>query len=144
MFGVAGRRRQLCIETRARNALSVLFPDAGGYRPRQNAISPEKPSALAGKAPFARLLGAARTRDQRSQLSRDAGRYLCNYLYWRALEHLRQDGPSVQFIHIPPLNEKARPRSLGKRDTLLLRQLVNAAEAILIALVAASLAASRD
>jgi hypothetical protein len=57
---------------------------------------------------------------------------------------LRQDGPLVQFIHIPPLSGKAGPRSLGKRHTLSLRQLVNAAEAILIALVAASLAASRD
>jgi pyroglutamyl-peptidase len=138
MFGVAGRRRQLSVETRARNALSVLFPDAGGYRPQQSAINPEKPPALAGKAPFARLLGAARTRTRASRLSSDAGRYLCNYLYWRALEHLRQGGPLVQFIHIPPLNEKARPRSPGKRHKLSLRQLVNAAEAILIALVAAS------
>jgi pyroglutamyl-peptidase len=138
MFGVAGRRRQLSVETRARNALSVLFPDAGGYRPQQSAINRGKPLALKGNTPFARLLGAARTRTRASQLSRDAGRYLCNYLYWRALEHLRQDGPLVQFIHIPPLNEKARPRSPGKRHTLSLKQLVNAAEAILIALVAAS------
>ena len=35
MFGVAGRRRQLCIETRARNAVSLLFPDASGHRPRR-------------------------------------------------------------------------------------------------------------
>ncbi len=34
MFGVAGRRRQLCIETRACNAVSLLFPDAAGHRPR--------------------------------------------------------------------------------------------------------------
>jgi pyroglutamyl-peptidase len=144
MFGVAGRRRQLCLETRARNALSVLFPDASGYRPRQSTINPGKPPALTGNAPLERLLGAARTRTRESQLSRDAGRYLCNYLYWRALEHLRQDGPLVQFIHIPPLGGKARSRSPGKRHTPSLRQLVNAAEAILIALVAASLAASRD
>ena len=38
MFGVAGRRRQLCIETRARNAVSLLFPDAGGHRPRHGVI----------------------------------------------------------------------------------------------------------
>lgn len=144
MFGVAGRRRQLCLETRARNALSVLFPDARGYRPQRSAINRGKPPALKGNAPFARLLGAARRRTRASQLSRDAGRYLCNYLYWRALEHLQQNRPLVQFIHIPPLSGKARPRSPKKRHTLSLRQFVNAAEAILIALVAASLAASRD
>ena len=34
IFGLAGRRRQLCIEARARNAVSVLFPDANGHRPQ--------------------------------------------------------------------------------------------------------------
>ena len=38
MFGLAGRRRHLCIETRARNAVSVLFPDASGYRPQRGVI----------------------------------------------------------------------------------------------------------
>jgi pyroglutamyl-peptidase len=138
MFGVAGRRRQLCVETRARNALSVLFPDAGGYRPRNGAINPGELLALAGNAPFARLLGAARTRTKASRLSRDAGRYLCNYLYWCALEHLRPSGPLVQFIHIPPVSNKARPRSRRKPNMPSLGQLVNGAEAILIALAAAS------
>jgi pyroglutamyl-peptidase len=88
MFGVAGRRRQLCIETRARNAVSLLFPDAGGYRPRHGVIKLRGPAALTGNAPFARLAGVAGTR-----LSRDAGRYLCNYVYWRALEHARGTRP---------------------------------------------------
>ncbi len=38
IFGLAGRRRQICIETRARNALSVLFPDASGRRPSRGVI----------------------------------------------------------------------------------------------------------
>ena len=39
IFGLAGRRRELCIETRARNAVSVLFPDASGYRPKSGLIA---------------------------------------------------------------------------------------------------------
>ena len=35
MFGLAARRRQLCIETRARNAVLVLYPDASGHHPRR-------------------------------------------------------------------------------------------------------------
>lgn len=58
MFGLAGRRRHLCIETRARNAISLLFPDASGYRPKRGVIAPGEPAALRGAAPFARLLGA--------------------------------------------------------------------------------------
>ena len=131
MFGVAGRRRQLCIETRARNAVSLLFPDAGGYRPRHGVIKLRGPAALTGNAPFARLAGAAGTR-----LSRDAGCYLCNYVYWRALEHARGTRPLVQFVHIPPVSSKPRRRRPGKPPTL--AQLLKPAEAILIALIAAS------
>ena len=60
MFGLAGRRRHLCIETRARNAVSLLFPDASGFRPQRGVIAPGEPAALRGAAPFARLLGAVR------------------------------------------------------------------------------------
>jgi pyroglutamyl-peptidase len=60
MFGLAARRRQLCVETQARNALSVLFPDTRGYRPGRGVIAPGGPAALRGGAPFARLLAAAR------------------------------------------------------------------------------------
>ena len=134
MFGVAGRRRQLCIETRARNAVSVLFPDASGCRPQHGIIALRGPAALSGNAPFARL---ARRRAERPRLSRDAGRYLCNYAYWRALEHVRGSRPLVQFVHIPPVSAKPRPRRRSSRPPTL-AQLLNAAEALLIALIAAS------
>jgi pyroglutamyl-peptidase len=133
MFGVAGRRRQLCIETRARNAVSLLFPDACGYRPRHGVIKLHGPAALAGNAPLARLAGAA---GPKARLSRDAGRYLCNYVYWRALEQVRGTRPLVQFVHIPPLTVKARLRRSKKPPTL--AQLLKPAEALLIALIAAS------
>jgi pyroglutamyl-peptidase len=138
MFGVAGRRRQLCIETRARNAVSVLFPDASGFRPQQSVIKRGAPAALTGNAPFARLAGAAKTRIAASRLSRDAGRYLCNYVFWRALERTHDGGPLVQFVHIPPASGKPHKGKRGKRRTPSFAQLLNGAEALLIALMAAS------
>ena len=77
MFGLAGRRRHLCIETRARNAVSLLFPDASGFRPQRGVIAPGEPAALCGAAPFARLLGAVRSSAVPARLSRDAGRSTC-------------------------------------------------------------------
>ncbi len=136
MFGVAGRRRQLCVETRARNAVSLLFPDAEGYHVQRGTIARGSTPSLQGNAPFTRLLAAARSTKAPARLSRDAGRYLCNYVYWRALEHVRGGGPIVQFVHIPPVS--AKPRRRGKRHTPTLAQFVIASEAILIALIAAS------
>jgi hypothetical protein len=50
--------------------------------------------------------------------SRNAGTYLCNFLYWRALEAAgRTDGPSmVIFIHLPPIALKALPKRPFKRS----------------------------
>ena len=137
LFGLAGRRTALCIETRARNAVSLLFPDASGHRPREGVIALGAPPSRRGNAPFARLLGAVRTRAVPAQLSRDAGRYLCNYAYWQALQHMRDARPLIAFVHIPPVGFSPRRRT-GKRRRPTLAQLVDAAEALLIALVAAS------
>ena len=128
MFGLAGRRRRLCVETQARNIVSVLHPDAEGYCPTRNVIAAGGASALRGNAPFADLLGAVRASGFPAGLSRDAGRYLCNYAYWRALERTRGGRPLVQFVHIPPVRP-GRPQ-FGR--------LLAAAEALLIALMAAS------
>ena len=132
MFGVAGRRHQLCIETRARNAVSLLFPDADRHRSRHGVIKLRGPTALTGNAPFARLAGATGTR-----LSHDAGRYLCNYVYWRGLEQVRGTRPLVQFVHIPPVSTKPRPRRRSNRRPTP-GQFLKPAEALLIALIAAS------
>jgi len=138
VFGLAGRRHQICIETRARNAVSVLFPDASGRRHSTGIIESGGPDALVGRAPFARLLGATRTGKVPARLSRDAGRYLCNYAYWRALERAPKGWPLVQFVHIPAPGRDAQPRRRSKRRSPSLSQLVGAAERLLIALVAAS------
>jgi pyroglutamyl-peptidase len=137
IFGLAGRRRHVCIETRARNAVSVLLPDASGYRPKSGTIARGAPPSRQGKAPFARLLGAVRAQGVPARMSRDAGRYLCNYVYWQALERMDKASPMVAFVHIPQL--RLMPRRQGKtRHSPSLAQLVAVAESLLITLIAAS------
>jgi len=134
MFGLAARTPHVRIETRARNARSTLFPDVTGYRPDDHEIVPGKPSAR-GPSPFVHLLAASRRSRLRSRLSRDAGRYLCNYVYWRALEASRSGTPLAQFIHIPwvPIVRR-RP---GARKRMSHAALARAGEAILLALLTA-------
>jgi pyroglutamyl-peptidase len=112
-----------------------LFPDVSGYRPQRSVISPGEPAAIGGNAPFANLLGALRGHDIPARLSRDAGRYLCNYAYWRCLHHVSGRRPLVQFVHIPQVNIGSQP---GQRRGLSFPSLLAASEALLIAMVAAS------
>lgn len=139
LFGVATRTKQVRIETCAANARSVLASDVDGHRPPR-AIRIGGPATLAGSAPHRSLVAALRTSGMPAQISRDAGRYLCNFAYWRALElaRLRDGAPLVQFVHVPMVRNPAVPgRSLrGRRLTL--ADLVRAAEALLVALATAA------
>ncbi len=136
LFGVATRTPHLRIETRARNACSVLFADVDGRRPAGRAIRLRAPGALVGRAPHRVLLAAARAQRVPAQLSHSAGGYLCNYAYWRALEAARGGWPLVQFIHVPML--RRAPAPCGRRRRLTEANLLRAGEAILLALVHAA------
>jgi pyroglutamyl-peptidase len=136
MFGLAARTKHVRIETQARNAMSVLFPDAAGFIPGVGAIERHAPARQAGHAPFRRLLAAARGVGAKVALSRDAGRYLCNYAYWRAIEAASKPGGPrlVVFVHVPKV------RSAGRRGNaypamLTVSDLARTGEAIAVAAV---------
>jgi pyroglutamyl-peptidase len=132
MFGLAPRAKTARIETRARNSVSLL-PDAGGIALRRLMIAAGGPAALAMPAPARRLLAAVRAAGVPAKLSRDAGRYLCNYLCWRAAEAAaRPGGPQVAaFVHMPPVRRGPVPRTCMKKRHLSLADLVRAGRAIL-------------
>jgi pyroglutamyl-peptidase len=134
MFGVATRRKQLSIEMRARNALALL-PDASGSVLARSRIALGA-SDLRLPAPHRALLRAARTSRVPAQLSRDAGRYLCNYLCWCGASAVEAGGPKLAaFIHVPQVSRTSRrSRSSGRRLTA--ADLARASESILLALAA--------
>lgn len=138
MFGLAARTPHVRIETRARNRISALFPDASGQIGRRSAIAPGGPTALAARAPVARLAVAACAGNRPVKLSRDAGRYLCNYSYWQALATTAdaERPPLVVFVHVPALRRAALPLARRRRRRVTADDLRAAGEVILLALVA--------
>lgn len=138
MFGLAARTRHVRIETAARNAVSSIFPDARRSKPRAGAITHAAPSRRRGRAPFPALVLAARTAGVAAHPSRDAGRYVCNYLYWRALEAAGSHAACVVFVHIPATRSQPCPRGRIRRTRPALADLVRAGTAILLALTAAA------
>jgi pyroglutamyl-peptidase len=135
MLGLAARRRHVSIEVFARNRMSTWFPDAGGVVPPRGAIAPAAGASMRGRAAFSRLLAAARQARVKTRLSRDAGSYLCNYVYWRALEAAAAPaGPRrVVFVHVPRVGQKFRPRARIRRREFSFDQLFRATDAILAA-----------
>jgi pyroglutamyl-peptidase len=136
MFGLAPRTPQLRIETRARNAVAGMA-DAERRAPSGHAIELQQPAVRTLRVPAHRLLAAARAARVPARLSHDAGKYLCNYLCWRAVEAADQRSPRmVAFVHVPNLRRTARRHA--KRRRLTLDDLVRAGGAMLVALAAAA------
>jgi pyroglutamyl-peptidase len=136
MFGLAPRAKTLRIETRARNVLALL-PDVSGRSLRQSLIVNGGPSELALPAQALHLFSAGRSARIPLVLSRDAGRYLCNYLCWRAAEASGRNGPRItSFIHVPPVARFAR--QAGKWRRLTFNDLLRAGSGFLVAIAAAA------
>lgn len=135
MFGLAPRAKTIRIETRARNSVSLL-PDAGGVARRRLTIAAGGPAAITLPAPARHLLAAVRSTHVQAALSRDAGRYLCNYLCWRAAQAAaRPGGPRVAaFIHVPMVRCGPVPRAHAKKHPLAMADLTRAGSVILAAI----------
>lgn len=108
MLGVAGRRRKVCVEIQAVNAAADA-PDARRCHPSGRAMMTGAPRVLRSSANAPRLRAALHRVP--AALSRDAGRYLCNALYFQMLRTLAIEPTPVPavFVHIPRGPRHGRP-----------------------------------
>jgi pyroglutamyl-peptidase len=136
MFGLASRTRHLRIETRARNAVTMLWPDADHARVRKGSIANGTEAKMFGPH-TARLLRAALGTGIDARASRDAGSYLCNYLSWRAIEaaHGNNGLRVAAFVHVPLIARGAMSTRKGGAQRITLEELVDAGEAVLLEMV---------
>jgi pyroglutamyl-peptidase len=145
MFGLASRTHRLRIETRARNAVTTLWPDADHTSVRKGSIAPNAGAMMFGPH-TAKLLRTAKATGIDARASRDAGSYLCNYLSWRAIEAVDADnGPRLAaFVHIPLLSRDGARQRKGASPRVTLEQLVDAGEAMLLEMVRLTRTAVRN
>lgn len=99
LLGVDERATELKLECAASNVLDFRIPDNDGWQPPGGPILETAPATLATSLPvraIERALAAAGIPHQRSQ---DAGRYLCNYVFFRT----RALHPHLVagFVHLP-------------------------------------------
>lgn len=137
MFGLAARTPFMRVETRARNTVTQIWPDAEHAQVRSRTIVSGPESTRRFGPHTLRLLRVAQSTGVAVKSSLNAGYYLCNYLSWRALEATRAPaGPRLAaFIHVPLVprgTEQVRKRNSSR---VTFEQLVDAGEAVLIELV---------
>jgi pyroglutamyl-peptidase len=121
LFGVAGRAKHIRVETVARNRASTLHPDQARFTPATRKLAERDIAERKVRGPAMRIRAAIRATGIRSELSVDAGSYLCNAVFYRALASTatRKPAPLTFFVHVPPAD--------GRRFSL--ARLVRAGEA---------------
>ncbi len=124
MLGLAGRRRRITPEARALNHASMLRTDAAGRTPESSRLGRAAPFAVKGAIDAMRMTSALRAAGLPAAVSRDAGDYLCNALFWRMLE----TGRPCIFVHVPRPVRATLPNGRLKRPRPTMRQLERGAE----------------
>jgi pyroglutamyl-peptidase len=112
MLGVSARASKLQIERTARNFVDSM-PDVRGVTKTRGPIEPEAPAAL-GETLFQnpRLIPTSEY-----GLSDDAGGYLCNYVFFRALRRFGMK--RIGFVHVPPIELLALIAQQASLDRLI-------------------------
>lgn len=102
-LGVAVEAPVVRIETLAVNRATRIAVDAVGARARSRRLRADGPPVLHAPSDPGRLVRAARARGLPLRLSRDAGDYLCNALFYEAALLVRASGRTARlaFVHVP-------------------------------------------
>ena len=137
MFGLATRTRFMRVETRARNTITQIWPDADHAEVHHRSIENDTDATRRFGPHSLKLLRAARGTGINARTSLSAGYYLCNYLSWRAIEatHLSGGPCLATFVHIPLLPRDANHARKGESSRVTFEQLVDAGEAMLMSMV---------
>ena len=106
MLGVASRATRIRVEARAANRASRFYPDASGRPSSRPTLDPDGPAQRRSRV-AAQALATLRRHGLAAGPSRDAGRYLCNASYFRALA----EACPVLFVHVAPVPRTKRPLS---------------------------------
>jgi pyroglutamyl-peptidase len=130
-LGLAGGRRDLAIETLARNRKDARIPDNDGNQPREEQIDPCAPPLLAPSLPVAPILHSLERRGIPASPSLSAGTYLCNYVFYGLMRHAAREDPALLagFLHLPYTRDLAA--SHPGSPSLELEEMVRGLEVVL-------------
>lgn len=135
MTGQAARRAAVSVERFARNLDDAAAPDNLGVERKTTAISASAPERLEAAAPVRAIAGAIRDAGIPARVSRSAGGFVCNHLYFGALQYLRAAGratPAV-FIHLPATpGQTPRAASTGRLTAAEAAKALRAAAAAMV------------
>jgi pyroglutamyl-peptidase len=119
MTGQAARRTVVCVERFAHNLDDATAPDNDGALRRALRISRAAPEWLETRVSVRSVASAIKAAGIPARMSRDAGGFVCNHLYFGALQYLSEKRSAIPavFVHLPVTPEQAPRGANAKRLT---------------------------
>ncbi|XP_039154677.1 pyrrolidone-carboxylate peptidase 1-like [Eucalyptus grandis] len=106
-LGVVGSAVKFAIERQAVNEATFRCPDELGWQPQQLPIVPEDGEiSRARQTSFSTeaILEFLTKKGYDVTLSDNAGRFVCNYVYYHSLRLAEHRGSRSLFVHVPPFS----------------------------------------
>ena len=119
MTGQAARRGVVSVERFAHNLDDATAPDNDGALRRGLRISRGAPDWLETRASVRTIARAINEAGIPARMSRNAGAFVCNHLYFGALQYLDEKRSAIRaiFVHLPVTPEQAPRGASEKRLT---------------------------
>ncbi|KAL4323300.1 hypothetical protein GQ457_11G010890 [Hibiscus cannabinus] len=103
-FGVNSGASRFAIEHQAVNEATFLCPDEMGWKPQREPILPEDGGISRVRKtslPVEEITKVLAKKGYEVTTSDDAGRFVCNYVYYQSLHFAEQNGIKSLFVHVP-------------------------------------------
>lgn len=130
LLGEAAGSKSIRLETTAWNELDFKIPDIAGRQPEGISICPSSPTILRATLPMKKLQSRLETNGHEVILSNNAGRYLCNQVFYVALDWLRVRAIPCPagFIHLPLAQDYPTDRATDALGQIIRVASISAAE----------------
>ena len=107
ILGQAGGRKRITIEKWAVNLDDARIPDNSGAQPTAKRIIEDGPEKIETMFDLENMMCGLKKRGLEAEVSVDAGRFVCNHLFYKVLAQLRKkESPAkAGFVHLPYIRE---------------------------------------
>ncbi|KVH97802.1 uncharacterized protein LOC112523167 [Cynara cardunculus var. scolymus] len=119
-MGLNGGASKFAIERQAVNEATFSCPDELGWQPKRLPIVPEDGGLTRTRetvCPINTILEFVKNiKGCDATISDDAGRFVCNYVYYHSLRFAEEKGHRSLFVHVPPfsrINEETQKQFMA-------------------------------
>lgn len=104
-LGVASNRDAISLECRGVNEATFRVPDERGYQCCGEDVVADSAPVMFCSLDLPKILAEMHDRGVKCEMSTDAGRFLCNYVFFHSLHAAKPFDIPVLFVHVPPFKD---------------------------------------